>query len=99
MTAVAVAAAAALLAAAGVAVWRRPLFALELWIVGLALHNALMATLFAAGVHGAPLTAIQAWKEILLAVAVARVGRDAVREGRLPFRPLLVDWLALGFAV
>jgi hypothetical protein len=99
MAVVALAAYAALLAVAALLVWRRPLLALELWIVGLALHNALMAALFAAGVRGAPLTAIQAWKEILLAVALARVGRDALRARRLPFRPRLVDWLALGFAV
>jgi hypothetical protein len=89
---------AALLAGVGSAVWRRPALALYLFVVGLALHNAVMAALYAAGVRGTTLTAITAWKEILLAVALARVGRDAWRDRRLPFRPALVDWLAIVFA-
>jgi hypothetical protein len=87
-----------LLAVAALVVWRRPLVALYLFIVGLALHNAVMAALYAAGVHGATLTAITAWKEILLAVALLHVVLDAWREQRLPFRWNAVDWLAVGFA-
>jgi hypothetical protein len=87
-----------LLVLVAAAVWRRPTVALYLFIVGLALHNAVMAALYEAGVRGSTLTAITAWKEILLAVALARVLRDVVREGRLPFRFALVDWLALAFA-
>ena len=90
---------AVLLAVAAVAVWRRPVVALYLFVVGLALHNAVMAALFAAGVHGGTLTAIAAWKEILLAVALARVIQVAVHERRLPFRPGAVDWLALAYGV
>jgi hypothetical protein len=88
---------AVLLAAASVVVWRRPVAALFLWIVGLAAHNAVMAALYAAGVRGGVLTFIQAWKEILLAVAWGRVLLDAMRKRALPFRPQLVDWLALAF--
>ena len=88
---------AVLLAGAAFVVWRRPTLALYAFIVGLAAHNAVMASLYAGGVRGSALTAIQAWKEILLAVAVARVALDAVRARRLPFRPRLVDWLALAF--
>src|SRR5579862_5338185 len=58
-----------------------------------------MAALYAAGVRGSTLTAIAAWKEILLAVALARVLRDGARERRLPFRPVAADWLALAFAL
>jgi O-Antigen ligase len=97
MTAVELVAYALLLAAAAAAVWRRPVAALYLFVVGLALHNAAMAALYAAGVRGSTLTAISAWKEILLAVALARVVRDALRARRLPFRPQLVDGLALAF--
>ena len=86
-----------LLAAAAIAVWRRPLVALYLFLVGLALHNAVLAALYAAGVRGSTLTAIAAWKEILLAVALAHVGLDAWRARRLPFRFGVTDWLALGF--
>ena len=57
-----------------------------------------MAALYAAGVRGSTLTAITAWKEILLAVALARVRADAWRERELPFRPGLVDAFALAFA-
>jgi hypothetical protein len=87
-----------LLAVAAVVVWRRPVSALYLFLVGLAAHNAVMAALYAAGVRGSTLTAITAWKEILLAVALLRVLRDAARERRLPFRPWVGDWLALAFA-
>ena len=87
-----------LLAVAAAAVWRRPVAALFLYLVGLALHNAVMAALYAAGVRGSTLTAITAWKEILLALALAHVALDAGRERQLPFRPWLGDWLALAFA-
>ena len=86
-----------LLVAAALAVWRRPVVSLYLFIVGLALHNAVMAALYAAGVRGTTLTVISAWKEILLAVALARVGRDAWRARRLPFRVGIADWLAVAF--
>jgi hypothetical protein len=88
-----------LLAVAAVAVWRRPVLALYVFVVGLAVHNAAMAALYAAGVRGSTLTAIAAWKEILLAVALARVLLEAVRARRLPFRPAAVDWLALAYGV
>src|SRR5688572_7177986 len=57
-----------------------------------------MAALFALGVEGTSLTLIAAWKEVLLAVALARVARDAIAARRLSFRPALVDALALVFA-
>ena len=98
MTALALAVYAVLLAIAAVAVWRRPVVALYVFIVALALHNAAMDALYAAGIHGHALTAIQAWKDVLLLVALARVAFDAARERRLPFRPLLPDALALAFA-
>ena len=78
MTAVELGLYALLLAGAAVLVWRRPAVALFLFLVGLALHNAVMAALYEAGVRGNTLTAITAWKEILLAVALLRVGSDAL---------------------
>ncbi len=86
------------LAVAAVAVWRRPIVALYLFIVGLALHNLVLSLLYDAGLRGWEIDVVQAWKEALLAVAVARVGLDAVRARRLPFELRLVDWLALAFA-
>ena len=86
------------LAVAVVAVWRRPIVALYVFIVGLALHNLVLLLLYDAGLRGWEIDAVQAWKEVLLAVAVARVALDAVRARRLPFDPRLVDWLALVFA-
>ena len=97
MTALELVVYALLLAVAAVAVWRRPVAALYLFVVGLALHNAVMAALYAAGVRGSTLTAIAAWKEILLAVALARVIRDALRDRALPFRPGAADVLALAY--
>ena len=80
-------------------VWRSPVFALYAWIVGLAAHNAVMAALYGAGVRGSALTAVQAWKEILLGVALARVSLDAWRARRLAFRIHPVDMLALAFGL
>ena len=62
--------------------WRRPVWALYALVVGLALHNIVMAMLWRAGVRGGALTAISAWKEVLLLVALVLV----VAERRaLPF--------------
>lgn len=97
-SAAALAVALLLLAGLSAAVWRRPALALVAFVVGLALHNLVVALLYGAGVRGGALEAIQAWKEILLAVALARVAWGALRGRRLPFRPGLVDALALGFA-
>ncbi|MBA2474862.1 MAG: hypothetical protein H0V40_02740 [Actinobacteria bacterium] len=88
-----------LLAGALALVWRRPSFALYAFVVGLALHNAAMAALYAAGVRGGALSAIQAWKELLLVAAAGSVARAAWRARRLPFRPRAVDLLALAFAL
>jgi hypothetical protein len=88
-----------LLVPGAILVWRRPVAALYAWLVGLAAHNAVMAALYGAGVRGGALTALQAWKEILLAVALARVATDALRVRRLPFQIRLVDVLALAFGV
>jgi hypothetical protein len=87
-----------LLVPGAVLVWRRPVVALYAWIVGLAAHNAVMAALYGAGVRGGALTAIQAWKEILLGVALARLALEALRAGRLAFRPHPADVLAVAFA-
>src|SRR3954466_9779317 len=98
---------AVLLGVAASAIWRRPVVALYLFLVGLALHNAVMAALYGAGLRGSALPAVGAWEEILLAVALPRVGLavarlrvglEACRERRLPFRFGLVDGLALAFA-
>src|ERR671933_140776 len=89
--------AALLLGAGAAAVWRRPVAALYAFVVGLALHNAVGAGLYGLGLRGAPLTAVEAWKEVLLGVALLRVGADALRRRRLPFRPGVVDALALAF--
>ncbi len=87
-----------LLLPGAVLVWRRPVFALYGWIVGLAAHNAVMAALYGAGVRGGALTAIQAWKEILLGVALARVALEALRARRLAFRVHPADVVAVAFA-
>jgi hypothetical protein len=88
-----------LLVPAVIVVWRRPVAALYAWLVGLAVHNAVMAALYGAGVRGGALTALQAWKEILLAVALGRVCLDAVRARRLAFTIRVFDVLAFAFGV
>jgi hypothetical protein len=88
-----------LLVPVAVLVWRRPVVALYAWVVGLAAHNAVMAALYGAGVRGGALTALQAWKEILLGVALTRVSVDALRTRQLAFRIHVVDLLAFAFAL
>ena len=94
MTALALAVYGVALLVAAAAIWRRPALAFYVFVVGLALHNAVMDALYGAGIRGHALTAIQAWKDVLLLVALARVSFDAVRRRRLPFRPHPVDALA-----
>lgn len=75
--------------------WRRPVWALHVLIVGLALHNLVMSQLWRAGVRGAPLTVISAWKDVLLLAAVVAL---VVAQRGLPFRVTTLDWLAFLFA-
>jgi hypothetical protein len=75
---------------------RRPVWALHALIVGLALHNLVVALLWRAGVRGAALTVVSAWKDVLLLVALVLVVRA---RGGLAFKATLSDWLALGFGI
>ena len=75
---------------------KRPVWALHALIVGLALHNVVAALLWRAGVRGAALTVVSAWKDVLLLVALLLVVRA---RGGLPFKGTLSDWLALAFGV
>jgi hypothetical protein len=97
MTAAALAVYGVLLAAAVLAVFRRPVVALYLFVLALPLHNIVMSLLYGGGVRGGALDAIQAWKEIVLAAALVAVGLRAARERRLPFRPSWIDALALAY--
>ena len=73
---------------------RRPVWALHVLIVGLALHNLVMSQLWRAGVRGTALTVVSAWKDALLVLALALVIR--ARRG-LPFKASASDWLGLAF--
>jgi len=70
---------------------RWPVVAFQVLIVGLALHNVVMALLWRAGVRGTTLTVVAAWKDVLLLVALVLVARGFP----WPLRP--TDWLALAF--
>ena len=98
MTAATLALYGVLLAAAVAAVLRRPVVALYLFVLGLPLHNIVMSLLYGGGVRGNALDAIQAWKEILLAAALLSVASNTLLRGRLPFRPMWLDGLALAYA-
>lgn len=74
--------------------FRRPVWALHVLIVGLALHNLVMSLLWRAGLRGAALTVVAAWKDVLLLGALVLV--VAARRG-LPFKAASSDWLALAF--
>jgi hypothetical protein len=74
---------------------RRPVWALYALIVGLALHNVVMAMLWHAGLRGGALTVVAAWKDVLLLVALVLL--VAARRS-LPFSTSSpADWLALAF--
>jgi hypothetical protein len=73
---------------------RRPVWVLYVLIVGLALHNLVVSLLWRAGVRGAALTVVAAWKDVMLLGALALV--VAARRG-LPFKASPADWLALAF--
>ena len=73
---------------------RLPRIALVVFVVGLAVHNLVMAELWDAGIRGASLDVVAAWKDVLLAaaLAVAVLGAQS-----LPVR-LWADRLALVYA-
>jgi hypothetical protein len=73
---------------------RLPRLALVVLVVGLALHNLVMAELWDAGIRGASLDVVAAWKDVLLAVAliVAILGARSLPVG------LWADRLALAYA-
>jgi len=73
---------------------RRPVWILHVFVVGLALHNFVMAELWAAGVRGHALDVVSAWKEALLALGLVLVWRD---HGWRIGRPRAVDWLAIAY--
>jgi len=68
--------------------------ALVVFILGLALHNLAMAELWDAGVRGASLDVVAAWKDVLLAGALAVA---ILQAPSLPVR-LWADRLALAYA-
>jgi hypothetical protein len=74
-----------------------PVLALAVLCVGLALHNLAMAELWDAGVRGGALDVVAAWKEALLAVALAVALRQRGRELLLRGRGRLPDLLALAY--
>jgi hypothetical protein len=98
MTAGALAVYGVLIAAAVVAVLRRPAVALYLFVLGLPLHNIVMSLLYGGGVRGHALDAIQAWKEVLLAAALLAVVSNSLLLSRPPFRPHWLDGLGFAFA-
>ena len=62
-------------------------------VVGLPLHNLVMAELWELGVRGVALDVVSAWKEVLLAVALGVVVWR--QRGTAVQAPTPTDWLAL----
>jgi hypothetical protein len=75
---------------------RRPAWVLHAFVVGLALHNLVMAELWDAGVRGSALDVVSSWKEALLALALVAVGVGAWRARTFAWR--WCDALALAYA-
>jgi len=73
---------------------RRPVWAVHVFVVGLALHNLVMAELWDAGIHGHWLDVISSWKEALLVLCLVAVWSQRWRT----FRPNAYDLLALAYA-
>ena len=73
---------------------RVPRWALYAFVVGLALHNLAMASLWELGVRDVALDAVSAWKEVLLALAL---GAIVWRRRGIPFKSTSTDWLALAY--
>jgi len=74
---------------------RLPRWALLAFVVALPLHNLAMAELWEVGVRGFALDVVSAWKEVLLAAALAAV---IWRRRGIPFKAHAADWLALAYA-
>ena len=74
---------------------RLPRWALIAFIVALPLHNLVMAELWDVGVRDLALDFVSAWKEVLLAAALAAV---VWRRRGIPFKSTSADWLALAYA-
>jgi hypothetical protein len=74
---------------------RLPRWALFAFVALLPLHNLAMATLWDAGVRDLALDVAAAWKEALLALALAVV---VWRRRGIPFKATPADWLALVYA-
>lgn len=102
----------AAIAAGGWVVWRRPTFALPVFVIGLALHNLLLMWLVASDAPTISVRAIQSWKELYLGLLAVRLVahvvesggvaylRSTFREwGRLPLVPRALDIAVLVFAV
>ena len=73
---------------------RIPRWALVAFILVLPFHNLVMAELWDAGVRGFALDVVSAWKEVLLAAAIALL---VWRRRGVPFTMTAVDWLALAY--
>ena len=73
---------------------RLPRIAIVVFILGLAVHNLVMAELWDVGVRGASLDVVAAWKDVLLAVALVVA---LLAAGKLPSW-LWADRLALAYA-
>jgi hypothetical protein len=69
-------------------------WALHVLVVGLAFHNLVASQLWHAGLRGAGLSIVSAWKDVLLVVALALALWARRRE---PLRLHWIDWLALVF--
>ena len=64
------------------------------FILVLPFHNLVMAELWDAGVRGFALDVVSAWKEVLLAAAIALI---VWRRHGVPFTMTTVDWLAVAY--
>jgi O-Antigen ligase len=76
--------------------------ALVVLVVGLALHNAAMAQLWDLGVRGDLLDGVAAWKELLLAIAVALLAwrvRDQVTVATLDVLAIAYTLAVVAYAV
>ena len=84
--------------------WRLPFRALGLLVAGMAVHNLVLMYLIKTETPTALVRAVQAWKEIIIAVLLVKIATAAVTRIRATsgtFRPRLAatDWFVVAFAL
>ncbi|HET9783016.1 MAG TPA: hypothetical protein VFR33_14710 [Candidatus Dormibacteraeota bacterium] len=87
------------MAAGAVLTWRKPFVGVGLLVAGMAFHSFVLMWLLNLRTPLPLVRAVQAWKELLLAVLIVAVARSLWRAHQGLLRTMTaMDWIALAFA-